>query len=108
MRLAGRLCLQLGIDDPEKWLASTEKRVVDFWLAYDRIEPIGDRWLQTSILASSLSRIEATLFAANGAKGEVVDFREFMPARWIRDKPPKKKKSGISMMAMRRKLEGKK
>jgi hypothetical protein len=31
LRLAGRVCLGLGIDDPEAWLANVSQRTLAFW-----------------------------------------------------------------------------
>ena len=38
------MCLELGIDDPAKWLDETPRETVELWAAYWRLEPWGMPW----------------------------------------------------------------
>jgi hypothetical protein len=81
-------------------------RVLDFWTAFDRIEPIGDQWEQTATLAQTLSQGHAVTMACAGQELKSKPYTEFMPARWEEVKTPQKKpKSGMGLDAMRAKQE---
>ena len=66
--MAGRLALQLGIDDPEQWLESQPDRVIDYWEAFDRRRPIGVEWERHASLMSLLELVLVTLINVNRAK----------------------------------------
>jgi hypothetical protein len=91
--LASRLCLAAGILDVEKWLTGEDaKRILDWWEAYDRVEPLPEPWLQTAVVCHELAKTQATIMASQGAKIKETDIRtwqSFMPPRW---RPPPKKK----------------
>lgn len=90
--MACRVCLELGIDDPERWLHETPKRVVDLWQAYWRLEPWGLPWHRHATWMQMLDRIYGAIVTWFGGKHESTDFADFMPADWI--KPKQKKKRG--------------
>lgn len=86
--MAGRLCLELGIDDPEQWLEDTPKRIVDFWENYYRVEPFGLPWHQTAQTAELLEWIYTMFVARAGQKHDPRKFRDFMPHSFFEERPP--------------------
>lgn len=46
--LAARLALQWGIVDVRGWLRTLPRGALDFWEAFDMLEPIGEQWKQTA------------------------------------------------------------
>lgn len=98
----------MGILDVKEFMMRVPRRVLDFWVAFDRIEPIGEEWLQNSILGHELSRLRSTIYAVNGTEVVPQPFEDYMPIRWTgRDKKnkPKQAKTGLSMNALRGKIE---
>lgn len=93
MMLASRLCLAAGILDVEWWLTTDDaKRILDWWEAFDRINPLPNEWMQTSLICHELARTQATVMASQGAKigkDDVRTWESFMPPRW---RPPPKPK----------------
>jgi hypothetical protein len=86
--LAARLCLQMGIVDVEEFFHTVPKRIMDFWTAYDHIEPIGQSWLQTAVVAKEVDDMHHDLCVANGIDREPKrTWEKFMPPRY---KPVKK------------------
>lgn len=75
--LAGRLALQWGIVDVQAWLRSLPRGALNFWEAFDSVEPIGEQWSQTAMLAWA-STIE------NFRDPKEPD--DFMPPRYRRKK----------------------
>lgn len=75
--LAGRLALQWGIVDVRAWLRSLPRGALNFWEAFDAVEPIGEQWRQTAMLAwmSSLDKFQ-----------DPRDIDDFMPPRFRRKK----------------------
>lgn len=88
MRLAAKLCLAWGIADVIGWLDSQPKEILDFWEAFDAIEPIGDRWMQTATLSSVLDALMSIVAATGGMKKEIRDWESFMPSRFERSAKP--------------------
>jgi len=82
--LAGRLALEWGIVDVRGWLSSLPRGALDFWEAFDMVEPIGERWRQ-SAMVSHQSSMGVYLQAGK----EPPDVDDFMPPRYKRRKPPK-------------------
>lgn len=89
----------------ERWLTQIPPRVLDFWEAFDRIEPIGDQWQQTAMIAQQLSQGHSFQMAAVGKNYDPKPYKDFMPARWKPDKTKSLKKKGFGLGAMRNKLE---
>lgn len=69
-------------------MTGVEKRILDFWEAVDRIDPLPDPWLQTSLICQEIRRI-ADIEIAKGT-GEVTpsDYTDFMPSRWLGSAKP--------------------
>lgn len=57
--LAARLCFAWGIPDVYGWLNSQPKEVIDFWEAFDSIEPIGEAWMQSARIGMQVSMGQA-------------------------------------------------
>lgn len=79
LRFACRVCLELGIDDPEAWLDSISERVLSVWWAYYQCEPFGSHWEQSASLASVIHANTAMMAATHGAKMEPLSVIDFMP-----------------------------
>ena len=80
-------------------------RVLDFWEAFDRIEPIGEHWLQTAMLGQTLSEGHVLTMASVGHEHSPKSYEDFMPGRWV---PPQKApppRKGLGLNAMRAKQE---
>lgn len=75
--LAARLALQWGIADVRGWLRTLPRGALDFWEAFDMVEPIGEQWKQTAQLtwASTLDVFK-----------EPKEPDDFMPTRFQRQK----------------------
>lgn len=56
--------------------------VIDFWLAFDAVEPIGDQWRQTAETNAMLSNLIAYQAASMGIKIEPATAEDNMPARY--------------------------
>ncbi len=41
MRFAYRLALEWGIDDVDAWLSQIDRRILNGWIAFNELEPIG-------------------------------------------------------------------
>lgn len=93
--LAARLCFAWGIEDVEAWLDSVSPRVLDFWQAFDSIEPIGEQWRQTAETNALLSRIVEFQAAKLGMELQKTTIEDCMPQRFKREPQktitPKKK-----------------
>jgi hypothetical protein len=81
--LAGRLALEWGIVDVKSWLASLPRGALDFWAAFDRVEPIGERWAQSAMIAH-----QSAFGVYCQAGKDPPSFEDYMPTRWKR---PRKK-----------------
>jgi hypothetical protein len=79
--MAGKLALRWGILDVEAWLSSLPQGALDFWMAFDQVNPIGDEWFQTALIAQNAS---LQTYAQAGVDVPEVD--DFMPARYKRRK----------------------
>lgn len=71
--LAGRLALQWGIVDVQAWLRSLPRGALNFWEAFDSVEPIGEQWRQAATIAWSASLDKFK---------EAPDQESFMPPRY--------------------------
>ena len=83
------MCLKLGIDDPEKWLATKPKRVVNLWAAYWRLEPWGLEWHRHASMMSVLYMLCTNIACMFGGKSDskAYRFRDWMPSDWQDDSP---------------------
>lgn len=79
--LAARLALHWGIVDVRGWLRTLPRGALDFWEAFDMLEPIGEQWKQTAQLtwASTLDVFK------NPREPD-----DFMPTRFERASKPAK------------------
>lgn len=87
LRFACRVCLELGIDDPEAWLDSISERTFDVWWAYYQCEPFGSHWEQTASLAAVVHANTAMMAATRGVKLEPMKVVDFVPSdsmRWMK------------------------
>lgn len=95
MILASKLCLAAGILDVERWLVRDDaKRILDWWEAFDRINPLPDPWVQTATSCFEMASIQRVLLAVNGVKtddSEVPSWQDWMPPRYKPGKRPKPK-----------------
>jgi hypothetical protein len=97
--LAGRLALKWGIVDVMGWLATMPRGALNFWEAFDMVEPIGEEWAQTALIAHQASM---DLYCKAGKTPP--DIEAFMPARYKRPKrldlPKPAKEQFQSLLAM--------
>jgi hypothetical protein len=63
------------------WMKSLPSGVLNQWIAFDSIEPIGEEWEQT---ASIVHAINLPLYARAGQ--EMPEVADFMPTRYRRPK----------------------
>lgn len=81
------MALQWGIVDVRSWLASMPIGTLDFWEAFDAVEPIGGQWEQSAMIAH---QIAIKTFCDAGQKPP--EWEQFMPPRY---QPPKETKIDI-------------
>lgn len=91
MRFACRLCLALGIDDPEDWLDKVSPRTFALWQAYYQIEPWGKEHERDAMQSMQLHNIAANIAASYGVKVDALSLQDFMPGTWV---PPGQHGSG--------------
>lgn len=91
--LACRLCLRLGIDDPEQWLEDVPDRIYEIWLAYSQIEPW---WSEREMLANLVALVRILLAGKYDEKNveSVLKHADqmaaaYMPPDWV-DQPERK------------------
>jgi hypothetical protein len=68
LRFVYRLCLRLGIDDPEEWMNTVGRDRVDRWLLYCGHEPLSQPWDHTAAVCTELYRISQMLAAKVGVE----------------------------------------
>jgi hypothetical protein len=111
LQFACRLCLELGIDDPEQWLESAPPRVVSLWEAYDKLEPFGMPWHRDAVTQSLLHGVLTYHYASHRIKIKPLGFDDFMPPQYTPLKKPKKKRELAvfgALASMAAKITGKK
>lgn len=96
LRFACRVCLELGIDDPEEWLNSISDRVFNVWWAYYQCEPFGSHWEQTASLAAVVHANTAMLAATRGVKLEPMSVVDFVPSDSMKWHKRTRTKAGVS------------
>lgn len=96
--LAARLCFAWGVPDVESFLESTPPEVLDFWMAFDRIEPIGESAWQSARLEAMLYSIRQAVLAFGGQKTDCITPDECMPPRYLRYEQAKPKTASIQSM----------
>lgn len=80
--LAARLCFAWGIEDVNGWMDNVSPTVLDFWEAFDAIEPIGEQWRQTATVTTMAARIVEYTAAVAGHKMDPTLVDDAMPARY--------------------------
>jgi hypothetical protein len=78
------------VQDVEGWLEEVDPSVLAFWEAFDRIEPIGDAWQQTALLAYCIEQLTNVQIVKAGGKARAFSAEDFMPSRY--DRPATKRK----------------
>lgn len=84
MRLACRVCLALGIDDPEAWLDTVSPRTLAIWSAFYRVEPWGNEYERSAGVAALISAQTAMIAATVAQKMTPQPVSDFMPSNWLR------------------------
>ena len=90
--LACRLCLALGIDDPEQWLQTASERKLTLWRAFYRLEPWGAEFHRSATQSAMTSGVMAMIAAGQGQKVEMRSMEDFMPSDWADAEKRKQKK----------------
>ena len=80
-------------------------RVLDFWQAYDRLEPIGDSWMQSAMICQQLSTGHGYQLASVGVKHEPKSFTDFMPSQYRKPRKAASRGKGINPTVLRSRLE---
>jgi len=96
LRLAGRVCLALGIDDPEQWLHEASSRKIAFWDAFFQVEPYGNEWYRDAVQCTLLSNLIATVAATVGAKVKPSEVNTFMPMSYYENNKKVQIKKGAA------------
>lgn len=84
------MCFAWGVADVYKWLEEVNPNVLDFWQAFDSIEPIGENWRQAAQITTIVERLIEFTAAINGSENftpSTID--DNMPARYHREKKAK-------------------
>jgi hypothetical protein len=92
---AHKLCLKLGIDDPEQWLEDVPERVISNWEEYDRIDPFGQEWHQTASTNQMLYGLLEYHYRTHKVKLKRAAFHHFMPQQYRSVKPKKQKRQNL-------------
>lgn len=85
MLLAVRRCKGTSLN-PIEWLDVVGEDELRIWRAYDRIEPMGEEWTQTVMLARLLDGLRLLYSAAHGEKADPIEADDLMPPRWLKPK----------------------
>ncbi len=102
IRFAFRVCLALGIDDPIHWMNNVDRSVLDWWIAYYRVEPFGSDWSQTATIAERLGHIADTMDSYFGGEVTPRRFNDYLPADSFPAKPNRKQSTSIDEALTRR------
>lgn len=97
--LAARLCFAWGIPDVEQFLEDTPADVIDFWLAFDRIEPIGESAWQSARIEAMLYSIRQAVLAFGGQRTDCITPEDCMPPRFMPYKRQISSPASLSSMA---------
>lgn len=100
--LAARLCFAWGIPDVEAFLECTPPEVLDFWMAFDRIEPIGESAWQSARIEAMLYSIRQAVLAFGGQRTDCITPDDCMPPRYLKYE---QKKSPTSIKSMQSVLQ---
>lgn len=64
-------------------------QVLDFWQAFDAVEPIGEQRLQSARIETALNRVVEYIAAGNGYAMEPTSIEDNMPYRYKRERKQK-------------------
>lgn len=68
-------------------MTTTPSHILDFWIAYDRVEPLAYPWQQTAFLCAQIEKLVAIENAKmKNEKYEQSFWFDFMPVHWERPK----------------------
>jgi hypothetical protein len=79
-------------------METVPKNVLDFWTAFDAVEPIGEIWKQSAQTQCLIERQIELEAMKVGAKFEPSTFERHMPARFMPDPQPKPKRTKRAAM----------
>jgi hypothetical protein len=65
----------------ETWLASLDPRVLDGWLAFDRLEPISQPWMHSATICQVLWDALGAIAAAQGVELPKRSVDDWIPDR---------------------------
>lgn len=83
MRLACRVCLAVGVDDPIAWLENIEPQTLAIWRAFYRVEPWGSEMERSAEQSSITSMLLSMMAAGNGVEVAPREVKDFMPGDWV-------------------------
>lgn len=64
-------------------MSTVDSRVIDFWDAIDRVDPLPDPWMQNAQVCMQLDRIAMLQVANAGGEYELRELADFMPPQWL-------------------------
>lgn len=78
-----RLALLWGVPDPDDLARSLSPEIVDKWVAFDTIEPIGGAWDQCGTIAATIANSATAQLAAQAGRSvqptDLEEPRQFIP-----------------------------
>ena len=72
-----------GIVDADAWIESLDPRVLDGWIAYDRLEPISSPWQHTATVCVTLWEALRAIASGQGVKLPEQTLEDFIPRRQV-------------------------
>lgn len=85
-------------------MTEVEPRILDFWEAFDRIEPFGESWEQAATICAVVQNGQVMQSASMGVSLEPKTYLDYMPPRFVRPKVAKPR-NGIGLKSHRAKME---
>ena len=83
LRLACRVCLAVGVDNPVAWLENIEPQTLAIWRAFYRVEPWGSEMERSAEQSSLTSLVLSMVAAGNGVEIKPQQVDDFMPGDWV-------------------------
>lgn len=78
-----KLALLWGVPDPDVLADSLAPEIVDKWMAFDAIEPIGEAWTQAGTIAAAVANAVTSMLSAYSgravAAGDLIGPSRFIP-----------------------------
>lgn len=75
--------MRWGIVDFDAWLSNLDPRVLDQWVAFDRVEPISDPWQHTGTIASEVHEVVRWIAMERGVQVEATSPDDYRPRRAV-------------------------